>query len=448
MSVNARFQFRRDTSTNWTSVNPVLGSGEMGLETDTTKVKFGDGLTAWTGLNYVLPGPVGPTGAASTVPGPTGPTGATGGTGATGADSTVTGPTGATGAASTIIGPTGPTGADSTVIGPTGPTGPTGAAGSDSTIAGPTGPTGATGAASTVPGPTGPTGADSAVGGPTGPTGGTGATGSTGATGTTGAASTVAGPTGSTGATGATGSAGGSTTSGAVDIAGQASLVQVSGSGAYGSNVTSGNLLVAIVTGGGTNPTTPTFSDTRGNTWVVDLKTLNAAGTPVNICIGHAIGASSGANTVSTNCSMSYQTLTVFEFAITSPVYDTSAWTRFTGGICTQALTLTSQDLVLTVIRTYSAGSTFTRGVNQQIVANSNGGNPSYAVQIGNFDTGTVTFNMTQSNASDVVIAAIAYKQTASTTGTTGSLYFNTAKQTMVGPRTANGVYPYIGSFN
>ena len=43
---------RHDTSTNWTSVNPVLALGEMGIETDTNKFKFGDGVTEWTSLDY------------------------------------------------------------------------------------------------------------------------------------------------------------------------------------------------------------------------------------------------------------------------------------------------------------------------------------------------------------------------------------------------------------
>ena len=116
--------------------------------------------------------------------------------------------------------------------------------------------------------------------------------------------------------------------------------------------------------------------------------------------------------------------------------------------LCTQALTLTGQDLVLTVIRTYSGGSGFTRGPGQQIIANSNGGNPSYAIQYGNFDIGTYTFSMTQNNASDILIAAVAYKQTASTAGSSGGLYFNLTKATVVGPRTTGGVYPYIGSFS
>lgn len=47
-----RFRIRRDTAANWTSVNPTLALGEPGLETDTRRVKYGDGSTAWTSLGY------------------------------------------------------------------------------------------------------------------------------------------------------------------------------------------------------------------------------------------------------------------------------------------------------------------------------------------------------------------------------------------------------------
>ena len=46
------FKLRRDTAANWTSANPTLESGEMGYETDTGKLKVGDGTTAWTSLSY------------------------------------------------------------------------------------------------------------------------------------------------------------------------------------------------------------------------------------------------------------------------------------------------------------------------------------------------------------------------------------------------------------
>ena len=49
-----RFQLRRDTAVNWTSANSVLALGEPGVETDTLKVKVGDGSTAWNSLAYSI----------------------------------------------------------------------------------------------------------------------------------------------------------------------------------------------------------------------------------------------------------------------------------------------------------------------------------------------------------------------------------------------------------
>jgi collagen type VII alpha len=151
-------QFRRDTAAAWTAANPVLASGEMGIETDTNQFKIGNGATPWNSLAY---------GGIAGGPGATGATGI----GATGA----TGLTGATGE-----------------VGPTGPVGSTGATGST----GSTGPVGATGS-------TGPVGATGSTG-PIGPQGSTGSTGPTGATGLTGAT----GPTGPQGASGLTGATG------------------------------------------------------------------------------------------------------------------------------------------------------------------------------------------------------------------------------------------------
>lgn len=79
--MTSRLQNRRDTAANWTSNNPTLAAGELGLETNTTKYKIGDGTTPWNSLAYAYTagaagatGPTGPSGPA----GPTGPTGATG----------------------------------------------------------------------------------------------------------------------------------------------------------------------------------------------------------------------------------------------------------------------------------------------------------------------------------------------------------------------------------
>ncbi|MBW4061184.1 hypothetical protein HJC99_01260 [Candidatus Saccharibacteria bacterium] len=47
-----QIQFRRDTAANWTSNNPTLAQGEVGLESDTNAYKVGDGSTAWNSLTY------------------------------------------------------------------------------------------------------------------------------------------------------------------------------------------------------------------------------------------------------------------------------------------------------------------------------------------------------------------------------------------------------------
>jgi hypothetical protein len=121
--MTSRLQNRRDTAANWTSNNPTLAAGEIGLETDTTKFKMGDGTTAWISLAYAYSaGATGPQGATGPV-GATGPQGVTGDVGPTGVTG-VTGPVGATGptGATGPVGATGPTG----VTGPTGATGPAG----------------------------------------------------------------------------------------------------------------------------------------------------------------------------------------------------------------------------------------------------------------------------------------------------------------------------------
>ena len=48
-----RFKLRNGTAAAWTAANPVLLAGEVGLESDTRKLKLGDGTTAWSSLLYV-----------------------------------------------------------------------------------------------------------------------------------------------------------------------------------------------------------------------------------------------------------------------------------------------------------------------------------------------------------------------------------------------------------
>ena len=74
MAVVTQIQIRRGTASQWTSTNPTLASGEQGFETDTNKMKIGDGTTAWNSLAYAI------TGATGTVTSITAGTGLSGGT--------------------------------------------------------------------------------------------------------------------------------------------------------------------------------------------------------------------------------------------------------------------------------------------------------------------------------------------------------------------------------
>lgn len=49
-----RIQVRRGTASDWAAANPTLLQGEPALETDTKKMKYGDGVTAWNSLPYFM----------------------------------------------------------------------------------------------------------------------------------------------------------------------------------------------------------------------------------------------------------------------------------------------------------------------------------------------------------------------------------------------------------
>jgi hypothetical protein len=53
-----KIKIRRGTAVTWTSVDPVLAEGEPGYEIDTRKLKFGDGVTRWSDLPYVVGGEI------------------------------------------------------------------------------------------------------------------------------------------------------------------------------------------------------------------------------------------------------------------------------------------------------------------------------------------------------------------------------------------------------
>ena len=51
--LDSQIQSRNDTAANWSSVNPGLLKGEIGIEIDTRKMKVGDGTSAWNDLKYL-----------------------------------------------------------------------------------------------------------------------------------------------------------------------------------------------------------------------------------------------------------------------------------------------------------------------------------------------------------------------------------------------------------
>lgn len=93
----SRIQFRRGTAVEWSTANPILAEGELGVELDTSKCKVGDGILNWNSLLYAI--------------GATGPAGANGINGTNGVDG-IDGINGADGAP----GPIGPVGGTATVI--------------------------------------------------------------------------------------------------------------------------------------------------------------------------------------------------------------------------------------------------------------------------------------------------------------------------------------------
>lgn len=49
-----KIQLRRDTTANWDSVNPILSSGEIGIDTTLQYLKIGDGISHWNSISYNL----------------------------------------------------------------------------------------------------------------------------------------------------------------------------------------------------------------------------------------------------------------------------------------------------------------------------------------------------------------------------------------------------------
>lgn len=49
----AIIRFKRATAADWTLNDPILQEGEPGFESDTNKLKVGDGTSHWSELPYI-----------------------------------------------------------------------------------------------------------------------------------------------------------------------------------------------------------------------------------------------------------------------------------------------------------------------------------------------------------------------------------------------------------
>ena len=54
--LNANIKLRRALASEWESVNPILLSGEPGVEIDSFKLKIGNGILSWNDLPYIADG--------------------------------------------------------------------------------------------------------------------------------------------------------------------------------------------------------------------------------------------------------------------------------------------------------------------------------------------------------------------------------------------------------
>ncbi len=53
ITITTRQQQKTDTLSNWASSNPILLVGEIGIESDSGKIKVGNGVSAWNSLAYI-----------------------------------------------------------------------------------------------------------------------------------------------------------------------------------------------------------------------------------------------------------------------------------------------------------------------------------------------------------------------------------------------------------
>jgi hypothetical protein len=367
-----QFQFRRGTSTEWSTNNPTLAAGEIGIETNTNLFKMGNGSTPWNSLSYG--GLQGTTGSGSQ--GTTGSQGATGTQGDTGTQGTTgsgsqgtTGETGLQGTAGTSIqgatgtsiqgatgsgsqGTTGETGLQGT-IGAQGPAGTGGGGGSGSQ--GTQGVQGTDGLQGVIASATPPTSQsvlwlDTSVPGVSGPQGTQGTQGTAGSgyeqnqgvQGITGSGSQgTTGDIGSQGTTGSQGSTGFGTqgTTGSSGFLNPFSDALTISNTTASTSKTTGSLILAGGLGvAGSVYSTASYDD-KGEVRLLPINTQTTSYTLVAADHGKCVSTTSGV-TVPASIFSAGQIISVFNNSASAITLTTSAVTAYKAGTDTAVTSL------------------------------------------------------------------------------------------------------------
>jgi hypothetical protein len=209
---------------------------------------------------------------------------------------------------------------------------------------------------------------------------------------------------------------------------------------AFSSNVTSGNLLVALI-GDEAAVTTASVSDTRGSSW---SSAINVTGT-TNLKIFYALAASSGANTVTFTgwSSPGWSNVAIMEIANTQGVLDGTPVGTNAGATSPGSLTTTFANSIAVVgLDGFHSGTTWTAPSGWTLTQN-NGHDAVGIAWMIQPAAGTVNPTFSGSSTDNDSQALVAFKASGGGAfgGSNNDYYFKTDSNALYGPK-AGGVWP------
>lgn len=211
-------------------------------------------------------------------------------------------------------------------------------------------------------------------------------------------------------------------------------------SGAFASNVTSGNLLVAVIGDETANVGSATVSDTRGSTWT-PIITVSGSTT---IRAFYSMAASSGADTVTfAYTSAGWASVTLLEVSNASAVLDGTAVGQTNSGAPGTLTTTASNSLVVSAMQGFSSSIVWTppSGWTETQGNGHDGAGIAWTLQA---SPGSVTPNFSANSPSGESIVLFAFKAKVASpvsAGSNGDYYFRTDASQLFGPK-ASGTWP------